>query len=191
MRQLRRFPRRNRRGEQGAVLVEAAIVTPLITLLVFGLIEFGFVWKDKLTLASASRQGARVGSAAGNDPMADFAILKAIEGSVASVEGLESIVVFKANGPSGTVPPECTHGAGISGKCNVYSASDLSMSEGAFAATSKKESWPAGSRQTRLKEGPDYLGVWVNSSYSSLVGIVNDRMLSDYVVMRLEPKDYS
>ena len=52
------------RHQRGAAMVEAAIVTPLLLLLVFGIIEFGFLYKDALTVGIGSRAGARVGSAA-------------------------------------------------------------------------------------------------------------------------------
>lgn len=190
MRQLGRFARHGRGRERGAVLVEAAIVTPLITLLVFGLIEFGFAWKDKLTLASAARAGARAGTVAGLEERADFEILKAIEGSIASNDDVDRIVVYDASGPGSTVPGACkTAGAGISGQCNVYTGADLSMSWDAFAASGKQGHWPASSRQTdsQAPGGLGYVGVWVSSSYESLVGVVGSRTLSDYVVMRLEP----
>lgn len=184
MRQLRRFPRHSG-TDRGAVVVEAALITPLICLLVFGLIEFGFAWKDKLTLASATRQGARVGSALGNQEGADAEILAAIEGSVASLSDIRSIVVYQANGPGGKVPEECTHGSGVSGTCNVYTRSGDGFS-------GDDSAWPATDRETRLGApgGPDYLGVWIDSEYSSIAGIVGDRLLSDEVVMRLEPSDY-
>jgi Flp pilus assembly protein TadG len=49
--------RRERR--RGAILLEAAIVLPLMLLLVFGLVEFGYFFHVKHTMAGAARNGAR------------------------------------------------------------------------------------------------------------------------------------
>ncbi len=42
-------------------MVEMAIVTPLLLLLVFGIAEFGIAFGQWQTLANAAREGARVG----------------------------------------------------------------------------------------------------------------------------------
>lgn len=51
-----------RRGqsERGATLVEFGIVVPLLVLFLFGIIEFGFVYNDYLSLRSAAREGGRL-----------------------------------------------------------------------------------------------------------------------------------
>ena len=51
------------RKESGAVSVEAALVTPLLVLLVFGIIEFGMYYKDAIVISSMSRTGVRTISA--------------------------------------------------------------------------------------------------------------------------------
>ena len=48
-------------NDHGGALVEFAIVMPLLLLLCFGIIEFGFVFYNKAVLTNASREGARVG----------------------------------------------------------------------------------------------------------------------------------
>ncbi len=40
--------------------VEAALVTPLLITLLFGIIEFGLIFKDLLLIHQAAREGARV-----------------------------------------------------------------------------------------------------------------------------------
>ena len=55
-----------RRREKGAALVEAAIVIPLLLILLFGLIEFGRYIAMTSTVTNASREAARF--AAGTGP---------------------------------------------------------------------------------------------------------------------------
>ena len=47
------------RNKRGAALVEFAIVALLLFTLLFGIIEFGLIIKDYLTLSQAAREGAR------------------------------------------------------------------------------------------------------------------------------------
>lgn len=50
------------RGERGAELIEFAFVLPLLLLVVAGIIDFGFLFKDYEVLTNAAREGARLGS---------------------------------------------------------------------------------------------------------------------------------
>ncbi len=48
------------RSERGAVLIEAAIVLPLLLLVVLGIMDFGRVFQRYEVLTNAAREGARV-----------------------------------------------------------------------------------------------------------------------------------
>ena len=48
-------------GERGASVVEFGIVLPILLVLLFGVIEFGFLFYDKAMLTNAAREGARAG----------------------------------------------------------------------------------------------------------------------------------
>src|SRR3954453_3454683 len=61
-----------RRDQRGAALVEAAIIFIPLCIIVFGIIEYGFVFKDSLTLSSATRAGARAASAMPGPPQTAF-----------------------------------------------------------------------------------------------------------------------
>ena len=49
-------------GDNGAATVEFALVAPVLIVLLFGIIEFGTVFKDVLSLNQAAREGARAGA---------------------------------------------------------------------------------------------------------------------------------
>ncbi len=46
----------------GGAMVEFAITLPLLTILMFGIIEAGQAWRQEQVLATAAREGARVGA---------------------------------------------------------------------------------------------------------------------------------
>ena len=50
-----------RHNQNGAAVVEFAVVLPLLLLIVFGIIEFGFLMYNQAMLTNASREGARAG----------------------------------------------------------------------------------------------------------------------------------
>lgn len=54
---------------RGAAVVELAVVLPLLLTLVFGIIEFGWVFMVRETLTNASREGCRVAVLQGSSSM--------------------------------------------------------------------------------------------------------------------------
>ncbi|MDQ3216327.1 MAG: pilus assembly protein, partial [Actinomycetota bacterium] len=53
--------------ERGAAAIEMALVLPLLVLLVFGIIEFGFIFNRYISVTHAAREGVRQ-LAVGVDP---------------------------------------------------------------------------------------------------------------------------
>jgi hypothetical protein len=53
------------RSERGAVVVEAALVTPILMALLLGIVEMALLMKDDVSLTSAVRAGGRIASANG------------------------------------------------------------------------------------------------------------------------------
>ena len=61
------MPSRHRRGrsDHGATVIESAIVTPVLLLFVFGILEFGFAFRHYLTAANTTRDAALAATVAG------------------------------------------------------------------------------------------------------------------------------
>lgn len=54
-----------RRSEQGAELIEMALVLPLLLLIVLGIVDFGFLFQRYVVLTNAAMEGARVATLPG------------------------------------------------------------------------------------------------------------------------------
>ena len=86
--------------ERGAVMVEMAIVVPVFILLLFGMLEFGLAFKDKLAMGHAVSQATRDAAVRGNEDTADKEILDAFEAGLAaatSIDAVQYVDIFKAN----------------------------------------------------------------------------------------------
>jgi Flp pilus assembly protein TadG len=189
--------RRRRSGEDGALLVEAAFILPILLVLVFGLVEFGFGWRDRLMTETAVRSGARTASNLGPDRYADYNALQSVKSGLADIApgNVDRIVIFKAN-TSGTVPATCAAGTAQTGVCNVYTGADLSLAQTAFTGTtsctgtSPDRFWCPVSRANLQGPGPDYLGIWVRAHRVRFTALLpGTTTIESSAVMRLEPAE--
>lgn len=193
--------RRRRAGDRGAALVEMILFTPLLVMIAIGILEYGLAWRDSITVAGASRAGARVGSNAGNDRLADYNTLLAVQAAIASIPDarINRVVIYRANAADGDMTnPQCRTGASVANTCNVYTGAQLaSMTSANFSGTSgstcSSSSWDAAwcplGRQSQQSIGADYLGIWVSISHPYVTRIFpgNGLTITDKAVMRLEP----
>src|SRR3954447_7439977 len=96
--------RRRARADRGAALVEAALVLPLVILLVFAVIEFGFTFRDLLTVTSATRAGARTATALSKRTNYQSDTADAVAGVLKNAmptRGIELLVLYKADPNTG------------------------------------------------------------------------------------------
>ncbi len=198
------FLRKKGRNERGAALVEAALITPVFFLLIFGILEMGLLYRDSLTNSNAAKEGARAASVNGSSPSADFLILRSIENGIEPIglQNLEHVVVFKASGPGAPVPAACKAGS-QPGLCNRYDAASFfrqlnvtgtSNPTGHFGCTpglSIDRYWCPGTRNTKLGES-EYVGVHIETRHDYITGFFGaSTNLEDTTIIRLEPTEYS
>lgn len=188
------MPWRLRRGDRGAALVEMILFTPLLVMLAIGILEFGLAWRDTITVSSTLRAGARVGSNAGNDPLADYNSLLAVQAAVASIPNARilKIVIYRSTTTDGQIPANCkTSTTGLTGSCNVYTAAQLaSLSAASFGCGSGDLDvmWCPTTRVTASATA-DYFGIWMQVSHPYVTKMFPGTgvTISDSTVMRLEP----
>ena len=90
---------RRRTTSRGAAAVETALLLPVLALLFFGTVEYGFAWSSASRVESAGAAAARVAAQAGDESMADWEVLQAVRGSVAVLIVAGSSVACSAPGP--------------------------------------------------------------------------------------------
>lgn len=76
---------RLRRGERGATLVEMAFVLPIFLVLIFGIIELGTAFRERLIVDDAVQTAGRIGTAVGNDVDSDIVMLDTIRDEVVAM----------------------------------------------------------------------------------------------------------
>jgi Flp pilus assembly protein TadG len=97
--------RRLRKAETGAEIIEMAIVTPLLLLLLFGIVDFGFLFQRYVFLANAAAEGARVASLPGYT-QADVQARVAAYAAASNITGVSATsVAATIAGPGGTTWP--------------------------------------------------------------------------------------
>jgi hypothetical protein len=99
---------KKRRDERGAAMVEFAIILPLVLLLTFGLIDFGFAFADAAGIKSATRSGARIGSALSKQPGQLQSIVAAVNAGLAnSTRAQATEIVVNVAPPGSPAPSSC------------------------------------------------------------------------------------
>ena len=56
------------RNERGQTMVEFALIAPILCVVLFGILQFGALYNDYVTLTDATRVGARKAATSRNDP---------------------------------------------------------------------------------------------------------------------------
>jgi Flp pilus assembly protein TadG len=91
--------------EEGAAVVEFALVLPLLLMILFGIIEFGLVLYNQEVITNASREGARFGIVIG-DPRPSTGQIQGVVNTYLTNSGLKSgnatVSVAGAQGASGS-----------------------------------------------------------------------------------------
>jgi Flp pilus assembly protein TadG len=144
----RRSSSRARRSQRGAVVVEAAIVFPLILIVVFGMLEAGLYFKDALSLSDVVRDAARAGAAHGNSPDADYWILQTLieEGSALPQSQIQEVIVY--NAASTPTPPNPAAQAAQATACyaagtGTTTATSSGLSTNTYGINSCNVYWPS------------------------------------------------
>lgn len=106
-------------AEEGTAIVEFAMVAVLLLMIVFGIVEFGLAFRDRLTMSNSTQSASRIAAALGNDSSADYETLLALAQSLETLPnsgiGIVNLVdIYKADS-DGEPSSNCPGSA-----CNQY-----------------------------------------------------------------------
>jgi hypothetical protein len=191
----------SRRGERGQGLVEFALIVPLFTMLLLGLLEFGLMFDHHLTLEYGTREGARTGAALANGSKlgaacgdVDKYVIEAVErvlGSPGSPIGnladVTQIRIYKA-----------TTSGGEAGPVNVWEPGTTSGWDINYRYVAEKSSYWNPCTRSNKTSSPDSIGIALTYTYRAatpLAGVLQffggggwaTLTISDRTVMALNP----
>lgn len=200
--------RDRRRGESGAVAVEAALVVPVLLILVFGMIEFAFVMRDYAGVSSLVRSGARTAAtgadhgratcvtatgvpcAPGTTPALAQEAADTIQrsGSATNPDQIEYILIYKSNdkgypGVDGltAMPTECPANCV---KFTWRAANDqFKYASGMWDSQTISACFP-GTPSAAM----DRVGIFIKAKHPMMTGLFGASIsISDRAVMNFEP----
>jgi hypothetical protein len=206
-----RVPRRGRRGESGAIAVEAALVIPVLLILVFGMIEFAFVMRDYASVSNGVRTGARIASTGADagpgtcetgtgappctstsSPALAQEAADAIQrsGSAMPPDAINYMLVFKANAAgypgaesNRTMPATCTGTPNCVRFVWRPTLDAFRYAEGTWTSTSISACFPGS-----VTYPMDRVGVYLNATHKMMTGLFGANItLSDRAVLDFEP----
>ncbi len=163
---------RSLRKDGGVATVEMAFLLPILLLLSVVAVEFGFAFVDWSAVSNATRTGARVAAAAGDEPNSDNDVLipAIVEAMIdAPRSEITTIEIFRVN-PDGTEGP-----------LNRYTEISGSWSCAPCG-------YPESVRNTSLTN-PDTIAVRINFTHDWVVDFwsATNPSWSDSETVRLEP----
>ncbi|HDL49561.1 MAG TPA: hypothetical protein ENH33_06355 [Actinobacteria bacterium] len=181
---------KNLRDEHGVAAVETALILSLLLMLALGSVEWGLGLRDWLSVTAATREGARVGAAAGDESGADCVILEAAAGAVRDINGAIVEAWIYQSDPSGTIGPKQRYRPFVTG--------DTLLTCNSSTWGVRESGWPA---SVRDNDGStrDWLGVRIVFDHDWLTGFawftgsvcnrdpVNNTCWAADTVMRIEP----
>ena len=190
---------RTRRRQRGAVLVETAMVVPILIFLCFGIFEVGVAWRSSNEL-TRSVGSAIVDSGRQTDGRySDLFAMERITASLAGTETLDWVIVYKTDDTRPEPSVDCLNdAAAIAGTNQVRSRPDeCVVFGGVFAENATTADFPSptctgdidddfcpADRDSVLTAGTDRLGLAVQVQHDWLTGFLPGGVtLADHAVI--------
>jgi hypothetical protein len=171
--------------EDGAALVETALVLLLVLTITFGIIEWGLYFKDTLSVSSATRTGARTASARPRDSLYATDTVAAVATAVSALDrnGPKDLWIYRAdaNGmPDSGNFVTCT-------TCRRFRW-DATNKEWDEVSGSDINDWPPLSQHACGGAQSDAVGIFLRAEHEFVTGFFGEtRLMEDHTVMKFEP----
>jgi hypothetical protein len=197
-------------GDEGSVFAEFALVSPLLILLLLGIVEYGMAWREKANISSALRAAGRVGSSStdiNGNRSADLFAVQAFGTMMVKAKRItvNRFVIFKPDSTGAPTDASCLTtvpsgtGTGVDGACNIFSWAQVQAPGNNFTAPCNGSSGAAWDRfwcptdrkinQDAPGGPPDYVGYYANTTYKAYTGLLPYTItLTDKFITRIDPK---
>jgi Flp pilus assembly protein TadG len=176
---------RARRDEKGSVIVEAAIIIPILLILTFGAIEYGIAFRDGAAVAASTRSGARLASTLSTADDATFstnvslAVADALHDLISATPA--TLVIYRADS-NGNVP------GGTFATCGDCWRFHWDTNH--WVSDGNADNWTQAERQAAVCKATALpsVGVYVSAVQRNLTGLFGSNRTTDQkTAMRLEP----
>ena len=173
--------------EKGATLIEFALVLPILILILVGIMEIGLAFGEQMRASQATREGARIGAVAGNDPDADCFIIRDVVAvmSQPQLDRLVNLQIYETDPVTGNQNFAQTN-------TYTYTGGDPTDCVNSWSGV---VAWPSTTRQ--VTTGPtavlDLLGVRVQMDRSWVTGFPpfsGSYTIDTTTISRIEPEAF-
>jgi len=170
-------------NEEGASLVEMAIVLPVLLLILIGIMELGVAFRDILGVSQAAREGTRIAAFAGKHIDADCYVIEGLSDFlVNNLDTLNRVEIYHAN----------SAGQQVGGQTNVYTFSAGDPTD--CTDWNGVVTWPSSSRQTTVGSQPlDIIGVRILLDHAWISGFPpfsGTFTIDETDITRMEPEAF-
>ena len=180
--------RGRRDGERGAVLVETAILIPIIIMITFGLIEFSMVYQSSSTGAAAARAAARTASAEAKLPNYATDAAAAAATALKTIGSDEPVEMWVYKATTSAIPDRTATRVSACAPRTASSTPGIPRVKKFDTASPGGGGWPYTSQQACDVSSWDSVGVYVKLSHKYLTNLFGASItLTDHAVFRLEP----
>ena len=170
---------------------------PLLLLIVFGIMEYGLLFRTNLTMSDATRAGARVAVAQPRNDGYQEVAADTVSGTLAAAgvpdDQIDLLIVYKADPTTGGLEGGAATDAAIEGCVDDCWRFEWNPAANKFTLISGSPEWPATEQSAcGAEESTDYLGVYIRARHVFVTGFFQDeQQLSERTVMRLEPLPFT
>ncbi len=170
---------RGRVRERGAVLVEAALVAPIVLFIIFGIFEGGLFMLSYLSLEDVSRDAAREMSIHSTQTDAEQVVVDEIISRLDVVDegAVQRVIIYRASSvreaPSAACLAAAAPGTAVDG-CSVYTSAELTGGPVTCG-------WCAADRIAG-----ELVGVYIEMEYRSVTSLFPVTEIDSFSVLRTE-----
>ncbi len=155
----------------------------------------GLAWVANNRTEGSTSTAARIAASSGSLVEADRSVLESLRASLPQEQllHLDRVVIFRPTNGTGGMDPGCIKPVGspsetgVSTWCNSYAGATVRGVIPADLGT-RDDFWAPATRNDSLADPPDYIGVWIRTTYDSKTGtFFNDMTITKTSIYRIQP----